>query len=281
LYLADAGDLFASYDVLKQVLKTYRGVVAIHAEDNECLEKAQREIKKPADAIEYLLSRPARCAAMAVEKALAILEATGGALHVCHVSTAAEVDLIRAAKKRGLDVTCEATPHHLCLTAAETKRLGSRAKVNPPLRTDADRDALWRGVGEGTIDIIATDHAPHTQKEKEAPFDRAPAGVPGLETMFPAVYTEGLRRGVSLRKLIERCTSKPAARFGIEGHGTLEAGIPADLTVIDCASKRRVEGTELRTKCGWSLFEGQELNGFPVLTLVGGKIVYNNCTDST
>lgn len=262
LYLAEStGGIIASYDVLREALQSSEKVIAIHAEDQRCIASHPE--------------RPASCAVEAVEKALQILESRPGKLHICHVSTQEEIALIQQAKQRNLNVTAEVSPHHLTLTRDDMAQQGSRLKVNPPLRTNADRDALWDALADGTIDMIATDHAPHTSEEKAVSYEAAPAGVPGLETLVPVVMTEGLRRGINSHVLGAALSTNAANRFNLPSKGRLQAGYDADITVIDIQSMKQVIAADLKTKCGWSPWEGSSLTGWSTLTIEGGEIVYN------
>ena len=181
-----------------------------------------------------LAGRPAEAEELVVARDLALARATGGRLHICHVTSARAVELIRRAKAEGIRVTAEVTPHHLVFTDDDLVTYDTNLKVNPPIRTAEDRDALREGVADGTIDAIATDHAPHAVEEKEAEFDRSPPGTIGLETALAAVLTHLVRPGtVSLGRALEAMTVAPARILGASGHGgPIEAGAPANLVVF-------------------------------------------------
>ena len=208
-----------------------------------------------------------------VERDLALVLETGCAYHVCHVSTKETVALIREAKASGLDVTCETGPHYLTMTDAELMDEG-RFKMNPPLRTAADRDALILGLLDGTVDMIATDHAPHSAEEKAKGLLGSPMGIVGLETAFPLLYTELVLGGViPLSLLIERMSLAPARRFGLRG-GRIEVGAPADLFAVDLGARYAIDPARFLSKGRATPFAGREVAGEIRLTLAGGEIAY-------
>ena len=209
-----------------------------------------------------------------IERDLRLVAETGCAYHVCHVSTKESVALIRAAKRAGLDVTCETAPHYLLLCEDDLQEDG-RFKMNPPLRTRADREALRAGIGDGTIDMIATDHAPHTAAEKSCGLDGSAMGVVGLETAFAALYTGLVKTGIlTLEKLVALMHDAPVRRFGLGGG--IEPGQRADLTVFDLARRWTVEPERFLTMGRATPFAGARLYGRCLRTYVDGKIVFEN-----
>jgi dihydroorotase len=200
---------------------------------------------------------------------------TGGRLHVAHVSTARSVELIRRARRRGVRVTCEATPHHLTLTEEACLGFDTHTKMNPPLRSEADRRALLRGLQNGTIDAIATDHAPHHADEKSVEFSRAPFGVIGLETAVPLALDRLVHGGViPLSRLIELLSVNPARILKVPG-GTLAPGSPADVTVLDLERETRVDPALSRSLSRNTPFAGWVLRGAAVATIVEGRVVHS------
>ncbi|HHX74276.1 MAG TPA: dihydroorotase [Firmicutes bacterium] len=201
---------------------------------------------------------------------------TQARLHLMHLSAAASVEILRLAKERGLPVTAEVTPHHLLLTENDVENLAALAKMKPPLRSAADRAALQSALAEGVIDIIATDHAPHTETEKNSSFADAPFGVVGLETAFPVLYTCLVEAGIlTIDQLVDRMSCRPAAVFRLPG-GTLKPGSPADVAVFDLRSRYKIDKTRFYSKGKNTPFHGLTVRGRPVLTLVGGRIVMRN-----
>jgi dihydroorotase len=210
-----------------------------------------------------------------IARDLILAELTGGRLHIQHVSTRQGVELIRMARERGIQVTAEATPHHFTLTHEAVLGYRTDAKVNPPLRTQDDVDAVREAVRDGTLDCIATDHAPHHYDEKEQAFEDAPFGLVGLETALGLAITELVEGGViGLHDLIDRMSAAPARAFNLPG-GTLKQGAPADVTVFDPAEKWVVDPAAFASKSRNTPFAGRELVGRNRMTIVAGRVVWS------
>ncbi|MCX6767235.1 MAG: dihydroorotase family protein, partial [Candidatus Micrarchaeota archaeon] len=214
-----------------------------------------------ATAFDHNRCRPPVCAELAVKRAVSIAVLTKRRLHVCHASTAGELAAIKEAKKAGARVTCEAAPHHLFLSEEDAKSLGNFGKMNPPLRSKEDVAAVWKAVADGTIDCIATDHAPHTRGEKEQHYWEAPSGIPGLETMLPLLLDAVNAGRLSLEKVVELCCANPAKIFNLKGKGGFGAGMDADFTLVDLKGTTKISPDRLFTKCAWSPWEGKPLRG--------------------
>ena len=195
-------------------------------------------------------------------------------LHVLHVSARESVDAVRAARAGGVAVTTEVTPHHLCLTDEAVRSLDSNLKMNPPLRSSDDRAALIEGLRDGTIQAVATDHAPHARHEKEVPFEAAPFGVTGLETAFAALYTHLVEPGlIPLEVLLERMSAGPAAIYGLPAP-RIAVGEPANLVLLDLTASRRIEADEFRSRSANSWLLGETVTGKVLLTVAAGRAVY-------
>ncbi|HEY7769638.1 amidohydrolase family protein, partial [Longimicrobium sp.] len=206
---------------------------------------------------------------------LMLAELTGGRLHVQHVSTRRGVELIREAKARGVRVTAEGTPHHFTLTDAAVEAYRTDAKMNPPLRSAADRDAVRQGVADGTLCVIATDHAPHHYDEKEQAFEDAPNGIVGLETALGLSYTELVETGLmDLATLIERMSCAPARSMSLAGLGSLAAGSLADVTILDPRIEWTVDPKTFLSMSRNTPFGGRQLRCRAVMTIVGGKTAW-------
>ena len=204
-----------------------------------------------------------------------LAKATDATYHVCHVSTKESVSIIRWAKSEGIKITAEVSPHHLLLADQDIKASDiANFKMNPPLRGEEDRLACLEGILDGTIDVIATDHAPHTADEKAWPIDQAPFGIVGLETAFPLMYTNFVKNGNwSLKFLIDRMTTIPAQLFNLP-YGKLEAGAPADIAIFDLESAYKIDANDFVSKGKNTPFNGYNVNGETFMTIVDGKIVY-------
>lgn len=222
----------------------------------------------PAAAEEIMAARDIRIAGL-----------TGGKLHIAHVSTKGCVELIRRAKAKGINVTAEATPHHFTLTEESVKTFDTNTKVNPPLRTAEDVEAVRQGLKDGTIDAIVTDHAPHTIEDKELEYDYAAFGISGLETSLPLVITYLVNTGIlTISQAIEKMTINPANIMNIP-KGTLKPGRDADITIIDIEKSITVDTKKFKSKGKNSPFNGWELKGSIVMTIKGGNTVYENIGD--
>lgn len=219
---------------------------------------------------------PPEAESEAVARDLEMLRRVGGRLHVCHVSTAASVELLRRAKSDGLAVTAEATPHHLTLTVEAVEEFGTAAKMNPPLASAEDREAVRAALLDGTIDCVATDHAPHSAKEKKAGLATAPFGIVGLETAFGILHTELVLSGeTDLATLVERMTVGAARVLDLDA-GRLEEGGVADVAVFDLDQEWTVEPRHFRSKSGNTPWAGRRLVGRPVVTVVDGRVAYDD-----
>lgn len=218
---------------------------------------------------------PNESEAIHVGRDILLAEATGVHYHVCHVSAEQSVRLIRHGKQFGIKVTSEVCPHHLLLSDEDIPGMDPNWKMNPPLRTPKDVEAVIAGLEDGTIDIIVTDHAPHSEEEKARDLQMAPFGIVGFETAFPLLYTKFVRTGRwTLEFLLDRMTSKPAELFGLPW-GVLEVGRAADLTLVDLESEKAVEPAQFLSKGRNTPFAGWKLYGWPSLTMVAGKTVWS------
>jgi dihydroorotase len=226
-----------------------------------------------------LRGMPGACEALGVERGALLAELTGSAFHVAHMSARASLRAVRKAKEAGLRVTCEVAPHHFTLTdeALSTPvAYDTNTKMNPPLREAADRDAMLEGIGDGSVDAIATDHAPHHYDEKHVEYDRAPFGIVGLETAVPLSLDRLVHAGrIRLSRLVELLSVNPARILNVPG-GTLSEGAPADITIIAPDLKVKIEAAKLRSRSKNTPFDGWELRGGVAATLVGGRPLYVN-----
>jgi dihydroorotase len=221
---------------------------------------------------------PASAESVMVARDLLLAEETAGVLHLAHISCRQSVDLIRQAKQKGIDVTAEVNPHHLIFCDEDVKLTKTSLKVNPPLRTADDREALLEALLDGTIDMLATDHAPHTWEEKTRPFAEAPFGINGLETSLAAVWQYLVAGGrLSLTRLVEAWSLAPARRFALAG-GSLKPGQPADMVLFDPERNLEIRAEAMASKAQNTPFLGQKLQGCPVMTWVGGRLVAK-CAD--
>jgi dihydroorotase len=273
--VSDDGHPVMSAEVMRRALeyaRTFGLTVVQHCED-KTLSAGGSMNEGPVATRAGIRAQPSSAESVMVARDLELCALTGARYHVAHISTADSVRLVRAAKQRGLPVTCEVTPHHLTLTDEACAHYDTAAKCNPPLRTASDIAALREALADGTIDAVATDHAPHSAVEKEVEFEQAAFGMIGLETAVPLVL-ELVQAGLlTPAAMVARMSTYPAAAFGLRG-GTLADGAPADITVIDPEVAWTVAPEGLRSRSRNTPFAGRSLRGRAVLTVVGGTIVY-------
>lgn len=277
---SDDGDPVRSAEVMRCALlyaKMLDRVVIQHAEDPDLAKNGAMH----AGLVSLMLGLSGKSAAseeVIVARDITLAALTGGRLHIAHASTAGSVDLVRQAKKRGLKVTCEACPHHFSLTDEAVCSFDPNFKMNPPLRTSKDLEAIVEGLLDGTVDAIASDHAPHSREKKEVEFQDAPNGVIGLETMVPISVTELLgKRGMKLPRLIELLSTGPARILGLPA-GTLAPEAPADVTVLDLDTTYTIDST-FRSRSSNCPFVGRQVKGRAMWTVVGGRVVYDRSVE--
>jgi dihydroorotase len=248
--------------------------VTVHAEDatlfdEGALEGAEDGVGRDADADAWSAFRAAEAEAAAIEVACDVASDVGANLHVAHTSTPEGIDAANAG-----GATCEVCPHHLFLSREDLPALGTYGRMNPPLRSEERRRGVTERVFDGTVDLIATDHAPHTVEEKEATIRDAPSGVPGVETMLPLLLAAAARGDLSYERVQELTAGTPSHVFGLSKKGRIEAGCDADLVLVDLESETEIRGEDLHSKCGWTPYEG-ESGVFPEWTMVRGTVVYD------
>lgn len=259
-------------DHIRQVFRAGRYRAPIHSEDAYRLEERKALISSEPHAIEHPFLRDAECARLSTERVLRLSHETGRPVHILHISTKEEIPLLEAAK--GMGTTCEVTPQHLWFHAPDCyERLGNWTQQNPPIRTDDHRMALRHALKTGLFSVIGSDHAPHTLEEKAKPYPNSPSGMPGVQTLLPVMITMAMQEELlDLPKLV-RMTSENAARiYGIKGKGGIQIGNDADFVLVDIYAKKRMERSMVQSKCGWSPFEGEMLQGWPEAVLLRGNV---------
>jgi dihydroorotase len=268
---ASTGDLLVPDDpTLRRVLASGRRRVAIHAEDEPRLQ-ARAGLRVAGDPSSHPVWRDDESALTATRRAIAAARATGRRVHILHVTTPAELAFLKDHKDIA---SVEVTPQHLTLAAEEAyPRLGTLAQMNPPIRSGAHRDGLWHWLGQGVVDVIGSDHAPHTLEEKARPYPESPSGMPGVQTLLPLMLTHVAAGRLTLGRLVDLLCEGPRRLFGLRGKGRIAAGEDADLTVVDLKARWTIEPAWLESRCGWSPFEGMEMVGRPAGTIIRGMTV--------
>jgi allantoinase len=267
---------------LQSLMKTtaeFQAITNVHAEDEELSQQLTAELKRArrVDPIAHNESKPNAVEEKAVREAIELARTARSKLHISHMSTSEGVSLVAAAKREKIRVSAETCPHYLTLTRADVLKLGPYLKMSPPLKTEADVLALWRGLANGTVDMISSEHAPGEADEKEVGWENiwdAWGGIPGIETMLPIVLSEGVNKNrITLRRAVQVLSENPAKRFGLypkKGHIAL--GADADLTIVDLSAEKKVKASDLHYKVGWTPYEGWILKGWPTATIVRGQV---------
>ncbi|GAA4222986.1 dihydroorotase [Sphingomonas endophytica] len=267
---ASTGDLLVSEDArLAEVLASGHRRVAIHAEDEDRMNARAGE-RVEGDPSSHPVWRDDESALLATTRILRLARAARRRIHVLHVTTPAELELLGQNKDIA---TCEVTPQHLTLAGEEAyPRIGTLAQMNPPIRSGAHRDGLWHWLNQGVPDVIGSDHAPHTLEEKNKPYPASPSGMPGVQTLLPLLLDHAAHGRLTLQRVIELTSAGAQRIFGLTGKGRIAAGYDADFTIVDLKKRWTIEERWLRSRAGWSPFTGMELTGKPIGTIVRGQV---------
>lgn len=266
------GDLLVyEPDELEKIFAGYPGRICVHAESEIRLRAREAQFADRDDPAVHSEIRDDVAAAEAVELAATLAARYARHLHVLHLSTRRELDVLA---RIGGRTTCEVCPHHLFWDLSAYEEWGTFARMNPPLRQASDREEMWRALQDGRIDMIATDHAPHTVEEKSRPYRQAPSGVPGVETMLPMMLDAAAREQCRYEDVVEWLCHAPARVYRIAERHRIEVGNWADLVVIDPQLQRVVRDEDQFTRCAWSPWRGRQLQGWPVMTFVNGTLAF-------
>ncbi len=267
---SSTGDLLVDdEETLARVLATIRRRAAFHSEDEARL-KSRVGVQREGDPSSHSEWRDPIAALASTERLLRLATEAGKRIHILHVSTGAEMELLSLHK----DVaSVEVTPQHLTLATPEAyDRLGTRAQMNPPLRDRAHQELLWWGLSQGVVDVLGSDHAPHTVDEKSGTYPATPSGMPGVQTLVPVMLDHVNAGRLTLARFMDLTSAGPQRLFGIAGKGRIAVGYDADLTVVDLKKDRVIEDAWIGSKCGWTPFAGRKVKGWPVGTVVRGRI---------
>ncbi|MDC0837380.1 dihydroorotase [Limnoraphis robusta] len=262
-------------EILEPIFAKGDRLIAVHAENQDRINRRREEFAGQTDPAIHSQIQDEQAALEATQLALKLSKKYQRRLHILHLSTGIEAELLRQDKPAW--VTAEVTPQHLVLNITDYGKIGTKAQMNPPLRSPENNEVLWRALLDGVIDFIATDHAPHTLEEKAKPYPNSPSGMPGVETSLPVMLTQAIAVGrCSVAQVSNWMSTAVAKGYNIPNKGAIAPGYDADLVLVDLNNYRPVLASELQTKCGWSPFEGWQLTGWPVVTIVGGQVVYDH-----
>lgn len=260
LVMDDDSSLHAAFSLAT----AHQLVLAVHAEDEMLMQERKKQFANQTDPRTHSQIRNHEVAVRATQKAIELAKIYRTQLYLLHISTKEELSLIKHAKEEGLRIFAETTPHHLFLNEDDYEKWGTKVQMNPPLRTRHDNEALWKGIHDKVIDTLGSDHAPHTLQEKDQPYGKAPSGVPGVETMLPLMLDAHLKGKLSLHRLVQLMRTRVQDIFLLPPND--------DWILVDLNKIKRVEDSDMKTKCGWSPYTGRTLQGWPVYTILRGKI---------
>lgn len=266
-------------EILEKIFAQGDRLIAVHAEDQARISQRRQQFAGITDPAIHSQIQDNQAALNATQLALNLSKKYRRRLHILHMSTGEEADLLRQDKPAW--VTAEVTPQHLLLNTSAYDTIGTLAQMNPPLRSPRDNEVLWQALLDGVIDFIATDHAPHTLEEKAQTYPNTPSGMPGVETSLALMLTQAMQGRCSVAQVAHWMSTAVAAAYRIPDKGAIAPGYDADLVLVDLDNYRPVVREELQTKCGWSPFEGWKLTGWAVTTIVGGQVVYDRGTLNT
>lgn len=274
---SSTGDLLVHEpQVLEKIFSNGSRLIAVHAEDETILRENMELLKDLSDVRLHSRIRDESAALKATKLAVRLSLQYRRRLHILHLTTEDECDLLRSLPREHL-ISTEVCPQHFTMTVPECyEKFGTLAQMNPPIRTRRHADALWQALKDGIIDCIATDHAPHTLEEKDQPYGMAPSGMPGVETSLPLMLDRVNQNYCTLQEVVSWMSESPANLYRMQGKGRIEVGHDADLVLVDMSLKKTVKNGELYTRVNWSPFHGMELQGWPVRTIVNGQTVFLN-----
>jgi dihydroorotase len=258
--------LVADDSGLRAILATIRRRAAFHAEDEARLEQ-RKTLRVAGDPASHPVWRDEIAALRATERLIGLARQTGARVHVLHISTAQEIEFLEGAKDIA---TCEATPHHLTLSSEDHARLGTKLQMNPPVREARHRDGVWRGIAQGIVDVLGSDHAPHTLAEKARPYPESPSGMTGVQTLVPIMLDHVAAGRLTLQRLVDLTSAGPARIFGVACKGRIAAGYDADFTIVDLERTQTIRDGWIASRCGWTPYDGRIVKGWPVGTIVRG-----------
>jgi len=252
-----------------EILKKTRRRAAFHSEDEARLNE-RKALRVAGDPSSHPVWRDAEAALQSTRRLIALAHRARARVHVLHISTREEIDFLEGAKEIA---TCEATPHHLTLTGDDYARLGTKLQMNPPVRSADHRAGIWRGIEQGIIDVLGSDHAPHTLAEKALPYPDSPSGMTGVQTLAPIMLDHVAAGRLSLQRFVDLTSAGPARIFGIACKGRIAAGYAADFSIVDLKRTQTIRDAWIASRCGWTPYDGKSVTGWPVGTIIRGARV--------
>jgi dihydroorotase len=268
---SSTGSLLVEDDAgVREILKRTRRRAAFHSEDEMRL-RERMDLRIKGDPSSHPVWRDVETAMRCTRRLVAIAEEVGARIHVLHISTADEMEFLKDHRRFA---TCEATPHHLTLVAPDCyERLGAYAQMNPPVRDESHRSGIWRGLNRGVVDVLGSDHAPHTREEKDHEYPATHSGMTGVQTLVPTMLDHVNAGRLTLERLVDLTSAGPKRLFGIAGKGRLAVGYDADVTVVDMKRRETIRNDWIASRCGWTPYDGVQVTGWPVGTIIRGRQV--------
>ena len=272
---SSTGDLLVEHPAdLERLFASGNRLIAVHSESEQMIRDAKSRYAGSTDVSDHCRMRPPEAALASTRFLVGLAKKYERRLHICHLTTQEEAEFL-ALEKDPEFITTEVSPQHLLLSAPGVYSIfGTYAQINPPIRETRHRQALWKALMSGVIDCVATDHAPHTIAEKEQAFGKAPSGMPGVETSLPLLLNLVNEGKCTVEDVVKWMCEKPAEVFGVKGKGRLQVGYDADLVLVDLKAKKTIENASVVSACGWSIFNGKSVQGWPVATFVNGQMVF-------
>ncbi|MCO4793207.1 MAG: dihydroorotase [Bacteriovoracaceae bacterium] len=269
---SSTGDLLLyNKEKLLEVFKGTKSMIAVHSENEEMLKENKSIQQNATDVHAHYKWRDVETAFSSTTRVIEIAKEAGRKVHVLHITSKKEIEFLKDNKDF---CTVEVTPQHLTLFAPDIyNEIGTYAQMNPPIRTKENTDALWVGLENGTVDVIGSDHAPHTKEEKDQGYPKSPSGMPGVQTMLPIMLDHVNKGRLSLEKCVQLLSENPAKLYGLETKGKIQVGLDADLVMVDLTRKWTVEDSAMMSKVGWTPFKGKEIQGWPEVTIISGVVV--------
>lgn len=274
---SSTGNLLVDNDeALESILRSGHRRVIVHSEDEARMRERRHIAVDSQDVHMHPVWRDAESAMISTKRLIGLARKTGRRVHVLHVSSGDEMDFLQDKKDIA---TVEVLPQHLTLFAPDCyDRLKNYAQQNPPIREKCHMDRIWKAVLDGTVDVIGSDHAPHTREEKERPYPQSPSGMPGVQTLLPVMLNHVNEGRMPLTRFVEMVSDNPRRVFGVQNKGRIEAGYDADFTVVDMKKSRVIENSWIASRCGWTPYDGMKVQGWPTHTILLGEVVMENDT---
>ncbi len=274
---SSTGDLLLSNDQdLEKFFADCKHAIVIHAEHEKTIQANKKKFSGSKDILTHEKIRSQNAALIALKQAISLADKYNNRLHLLHITSKEEISYLRTMPPNKF-ISAEATPQHLLLYSPLVyEKFQAFAQVNPPIRTKEDQKSLWQGLKDGVIHVIATDHAPHTKDEKEKSFPNTPSGMPGIETSLPLMLNLVNQKKCSINQVVEWMCENPCRIFKVKNKGFIKEGYDADIVLVDMKKTKTLKNEELFTKVKWSIFNGMEITGWPLITIVNGNIVYND-----